>query len=89
MSDSFIKIVVGTKIDLEGERCITRESGLEFSVANGATYLETSAKTGLGIQAAFQLICEKLLQSEMTKASSGHGLELADEPRQKKKECCD
>jgi small GTP-binding protein len=89
MSDSLIKIVIGNKIDLDSNRLVTRESGLEFSAANGATYLETSAKTGYGIQAAFQMVCEKILELEAPKVSPGtRVLDLAEEPPPVEKQCC-
>ena len=46
--DTFIRIVVGTKID--EERKITREHGEEKAKELNAKYYEVSAKTGEGIQ---------------------------------------
>ena len=45
-------IVIGNKCDLpNSQRAITREEGMEFSQSiNAITYLETSAKTGSGIE---------------------------------------
>ena len=46
--DTFIRIVVGTKID--EERKITREYGEEKAKELNAKYYEVSSKTGEGIQ---------------------------------------
>jgi Ras-related protein Rab-5B len=90
MADDFIKVVIGNKIDLDSQRLVTREAALEFSAANGATYLETSAKTGHGIQAAFQLVCEKILEVQAPKVSpANRNLELtAEGGARNEQKCC-
>jgi small GTP-binding protein len=91
MPDTFIKIVIGNKTDLGDQRVVTREKALEFTTANEVPYLETSAATGHGIQAAFQLLCEKFLEMEKPKTAMfvpNPVLDLAEERKASPKDAC-
>lgn len=46
-------LVVGNKCDLEGERQVSYEEGLEFAKTVGAPFLETSAKQRINVEEAF------------------------------------
>ena len=52
-------ILVGNKIDID-ERQVTKEEGKEFAKKYNLEYFETSAKTGEGIEKAFNCIYKKL-----------------------------
>jgi small GTP-binding protein len=91
MPDSFLVIVIGNKTDLIQSRVVTREKALEFTNANEVSYLETSAVTGHGIQAAFQLLCEKFLETEKPKTAMfvpNPVLDLTEERAAPPKEAC-
>ena len=49
-------ILVGNKSDLEDERQIPMEQGEELACENGLMYIETSAKTGNNVEAAFSYL---------------------------------
>ena len=46
-------MLIGTKVDLPDKQ-ISSEMGQEFAKQNGWGFLEVSAKTDIGIQAAFK-----------------------------------
>ena len=58
-------IVVGTKIDRPRE--VKEEEGLAFAIQNNATYFETSAKTGEGVDDLFQYMLQELTRMQQTK----------------------
>ena len=46
--------LIGNKIDLEDKRIITFDEGKKFATENGIIFMETSAKTGEGINEIFE-----------------------------------
>ncbi|KXZ54309.1 RABC1 protein [Gonium pectorale] len=44
-----VKMVVGNKIDMEGERQVSPEEGAAFALRHGCMYSETSARTDAGV----------------------------------------
>ncbi len=55
-------LAVGTKIDLTEARKVTREEAEEYTRARGASgYLEVSAKTGINVVRAFELVTMTML----------------------------
>ena len=57
-SENIPIIIVGTKIDLEYERVITKEEGEQYAKTIGYKYVETSSFTDEGVQNCFSLIFE-------------------------------
>lgn len=55
-----VKILVGNKCDLERE--VSYEKGLQIAEAAGMSYFETSAKTGAGINEAFDYLAREMLK---------------------------
>ena len=51
-------VLVGNKIDLEQERKISKEDGLELATEYGMEFFEASAKTGKNIEDIFSKICK-------------------------------
>ncbi|KER33195.1 hypothetical protein T265_12657, partial [Opisthorchis viverrini] len=47
---SSLIFLVGNKVDLEEERVITTEEGIELAKKEGIFFLETSAKSNIGVQ---------------------------------------
>lgn len=45
---------------IQGERQVTREEGLMFARLHNTLFIETSAKTNDGVQAAFENLIEKV-----------------------------
>ena len=56
--------LIGNKMDLESERQVSKEEGEELAAEIGAlVFLETSAKTGTGIENAFNQVAFKTYQT--------------------------
>lgn len=57
--------LVGTKCDLEGQRAVSRREVEAFAKKHGLTYMETSAKTGIGVEETFRaLVTQSLAKLE-------------------------
>jgi len=74
-----VKVLIGTKCDLEGERAFPTEQILEFCEDYGFLYFETSAKEGTGVDAAFQEIVEQLLQQQHHKEKEQQMLQQSEQ----------
>lgn len=59
---SVVKLLVGNKIDLEN-RVVSRKEGEAWAKQRGMLFIETSAKTKVGIQQVFHEIVEKVLEN--------------------------
>jgi small GTP-binding protein len=55
-----IIVLCGNKCDLEDDRQISYAQGLETATSAGATYVETSAKTGMGLETLFKEIAQRV-----------------------------
>ena len=62
-------IILANKVDLEEERKISHEEGKAFADKLNIPYFETSAKTGEGLQEAFQFLFEKVYMTIKGKAN--------------------
>lgn len=49
------------KIDLEENRVVSKEEGLEFARLNSMLFIETSAKTRQGVEKAFEELVLKIM----------------------------
>ena len=88
---NMIKIVVGTKCDLEDQRVVTREKAEEFVDRNQiAYYHECSAKTGQGVQELFFYIAENFSpeQQKPTVLEEDVPVAIDQPPPQQKSSCC-
>jgi len=57
MADANTQIaLVGNKSDLEEEREVSTQSGLELAKSNGLNFMETSARSGKNVNRAFQIL---------------------------------
>ena len=54
-----IMMLVGNKIDL-GNRAVTTQEGERMARNNGMMFIETSAKTRIGVQEAFEELVHKV-----------------------------
>ena len=57
-----MKLLVGNKIDRE-DRAVAREEGEAWARSKGMLFLETSAKTTVGIKQAFTEVVQKILDN--------------------------
>lgn len=90
--------LVANKVDLDDRRVITTEEAQEFAKSNGLLYVESSAKTGQGVDDAFEDttkdICGKIDQG-LDLANEAHGVKVGKKPgegdkklTEKKSKCC-
>lgn len=66
--DDLVLMIVGNKVDLEakGERKVSTQEGLELAKELSALFMESSAKTRLGIKSIFEELVRKILNSPNT-----------------------
>jgi len=62
-AEDALKIIVGTKCDLEGERMVNFDDIGTFCSNQGITYVETSSKTPHNVEYAFQTACHEMLEA--------------------------
>ena len=55
-----IFVLVGNKIDLEDKRAVSFDEGNEIAMKNGMIFMETSAKTGEGVNEIFKKSAEEI-----------------------------
>ena len=68
--DDLILMVVGNKIDLESERRISSEEGAQLAKDLSALFMESSAKTKIGIKSIFEELVRKIVQNSTGKLKS-------------------
>jgi small GTP-binding protein len=80
-----LKIIVGTKIELQNYRTISYEKADSYANMHGYKYYETSARTGNGINRLFLESAEQLVSMCCGKPLS---LEINDIRPKRKQNCC-
>jgi small GTP-binding protein len=81
-------MLVGNKSDLESARQVSTQEGKDFAMKHGLNFIETSAKMGTQIEAAFQKVIHEIYRSKPKLKSGGvtspapvkPGLKLEPEP---------
>ncbi|KAF8068358.1 YPTV3 [Scenedesmus sp. PABB004] len=69
-----VKMVVANKVDLESERQVSKAAGHDFARNMGCLYVETSAKTNVAVQQAFEELVLKILETPaLVSAALGSG----------------
>jgi small GTP-binding protein len=63
-------VVVGNKVDLEGQRQVREEEFKELSGELGWAYAETSALTGTGVENAFGRLADELVRRSSRRPSA-------------------
>lgn len=69
-----IKMLVGNKVDKEGERVVTKKEGTEFARKYGCLFLECSAKTRVNVQQCFEELVLKILDTPSLLADGSVGV---------------
>ena len=59
-------VLVGNKVDLNEQRCVTVEDGKKVAGILNADYIEVSAKTGQRVDFAFEMLAKSYLQKNAT-----------------------
>ena len=93
-------ILIGNKIDLENKRDVSYDEGKEYAIKNGLIFMETSAKTGEGVEEIFKQSAEEIdkkigenyydLNSEICgiKKGKSNNINLNNKKTKDKKGCC-
>ncbi|KAJ5069155.1 ras-like protein [Anaeramoeba ignava] len=88
-TDKIPIVTVGNKSDLEDERLINQEEGEELASKYNSVYIETSAKTGANVQAAFEELVRKVRKWKESKNSPNpqqeNKTQKQEQPKKKKK----
>eukprot|EP00123_Amoebidium_parasiticum_P001374 comp12448_c0_seq1/m.7370 comp12448_c0_seq1/g.7370 ORF comp12448_c0_seq1/g.7370 comp12448_c0_seq1/m.7370 type:complete len:212 (-) comp12448_c0_seq1:83-718(-) len=73
-----VKMLVGNKVDLTGQREVDRKEGEEMAMAHSMLFIEASAKTSVGVGQAFEELVHKILDtpSLYTTPQAGGGIKL-------------
>ena len=58
-----VKLLVANKIDLGDARVVLKSEGVALARESGMVYIETSAKTSVGVQQTFTEVVQKILDS--------------------------
>ena len=59
--EGITKVLVGNKIDLEGNRQVSYQEGKELAEQNGLLFFETSAKSGASIESVFMKATRQII----------------------------
>ncbi|GAB1224103.1 hypothetical protein ENUP19_0173G0005 [Entamoeba nuttalli] len=77
-------IVVGNKCDLENERQVTKEEGIEYADSIKSPFIESSAKTNENINQIFDIITRNVLEYKSYSEEENWKIEK----HKKEKGCC-
>lgn len=58
-------MIVGNKIDLQGQRTVDREMGKKFAKQQRALFVETSAASNINVAMAFEELVKKILEDNI------------------------
>eukprot|EP00879_Flechtneria_rotunda_P003109 GHRR01003330.1.p1 GENE.GHRR01003330.1~~GHRR01003330.1.p1 ORF type:complete len:205 (+),score=51.42 GHRR01003330.1:70-684(+) len=85
-----VKMVVANKVDLESERAVTKQQGHDFARNMGCLYVETSAKTNIAVQQAFEELVLKILETPalVSTALGSGGVKLSQQAPQQQASTC-
>lgn len=63
-------VLIGTKVDLDDERQVTKEQGQNLANNNKIPFFETSAKDGINLNETFETLSKKIIDVLKTKQPS-------------------
>ena len=84
ISEEVTIVLIGNKIDNEGERKISKEQGEKLANDYNVAFFETSAKTGQGINESVFYLVQKIVEADPETKKRGKNLKI----KTKKKNCC-
>ena len=90
-SENSVKILVGTKIDLDKNRVVLPNEGIELAKELNLEYIEISSKTGKNVELIFSTIIKELMKHHnqlKLPTSNKNTITLQEKNSNKKKKCC-
>ena len=86
-------VLIGNKCDLEDERIISKEEGLEKAEKYKTIYIETSAKEGINVAKAIEELLDKIIKKKeenKDKEKNGNNIKLdaSKNIHKKRRICC-
>lgn len=69
-----MKMLVGNKVDKEGDRVVTKKEGMDFAREYGCLFIECSAKTRVNVQQCFEELVLKVLDTPSLLAEGSKGV---------------
>ncbi|XP_059413600.1 ras-related protein Rab-37-like isoform X1 [Carassius carassius] len=83
-------MLLGNKSDMAAERVITHEEGEKLAKEYGVPFMETSAKTGVNVELAFQAIARELKHRNIIQQPHEPKFKIHDyiESQKQKSSCC-
>jgi len=85
--DEITIVIVGNKCDRDNERKVPEEEALKFSVDYNAKHFNTSAKSGKGIEEAFQYLAHQIYKKKGG-AGSKKKIRVSEQRKKKSDPCC-
>ena len=94
------KLIIGTKLDMESQRCVKKEQVQSYSEQCKIPFIETSSKNGLNVEAAFNEMTKLLLadvdgglilnpeNTVSVKLPGSKNVDLKGNAMSEKKKCC-
>ena len=83
-------MVVGNKCDLEEQRTVSKEEGQELCNKHGCSFVESSAKTAMGIDEVFEEMTKQLIKDAESKPKTepSNQVSIKASSNSNKKGCC-
>lgn len=73
--NTFPFVIMANKIDLEDRRAVSKEEAKQFADKYHITLFETSAKSGVGVEDAFQYLIQKVYDTNQDKKNNNFMIE--------------
>ena len=88
--DNIAIVIAGNKGDLESARQVPKHEANAYAKAVGAAHFSTSAKTGRGVEDAFQELARRIFQSQPAESPRNtiRRLDVVRTPSVKHSKCC-
>ena len=90
-SEGTVRLLVGNKSDLEGDREVSFETGKAYADQEGIPFIEASAKSSRNVEQAFLTMTSQLIRMNDTSNKRGTGnvnLQSSPAPSSSEGGCC-
>lgn len=83
-----VKMLVGTKIDQESRREVSYDERMVWAAAHNTLFVETSAKTGEGVECAFEKLVERIIHPGLCDLFEDSDWVILDKPIEERSDSC-